>query len=788
LARVSCSIDSYLDNEEYDRICELEKIITLEEVALRIQAFYLTFLRKVNGSDQSGSDLSSRVAVFNTYTSAVEEQGHFIDLASEFLCDRSDVHNYNQLMKQVVTLKESDLAFGYSHSLTKGRRNRVAVKIIGAQNLMNADMWNGSYSDPYCTVEVIHQSDVDGASNGGTKLSTHVAKDNLNPVWNFSGILEGYNFGDSLLFQVFDKDMKLKDDDFLGSVELPSTEFESRTFSGDLMLTQPGTTKKRHSTGSHNEFGSIRVCVTAIRGEKNSSPRSGKVAVVPSSPRVDVVPSNGSSVRSLQSARVSDKAASSVEVEQFHSAASLVEEVSLSKILQRNNDSHQKFRRTVEHVVNYANREAEDKRIAGTAEICHSSRTGLWALVQKNVRLNLRDKLKESMPEDMTPMQRRDLDAEVDDILQGVSEETSFDLSNFQSGTQLTRASAYVACDSFVIMKLILQKIMEMDQLSIHSVSSTWKMLREIPLVTVKVSLTAEGELSKGLMKITLAHSKIVAIIQSAPGGNRAAQLLHEVPAICRTLNIEDPDVHPSMWCLSLGQLRELARLAEKQLGTDAYRQAHMYDIVQKCIMSWTAEARMSYSRMLNWQSLRHVDVFVSHAWKENFETFVNSVESALAQRLRADETSLWICSFALFQTKDKTLVTEQIGDELLDAPFDKALRRAKEVLVVRNAECDNFQRAWCVYEIFRARQLNLKTTITGPNCYGDGSVDILTCRASRADDEARIKHTIEDAYLVDELNLVVSEIKKKGFRQVEDQTSRRRPSEGSPDRSSVWV
>jgi len=258
-------------------------------------------------------------------------------------------------------------------------------------------------------------------------------------------------------------------------------------------------------------------------------------------------------------------------------------------------------------------------------------------------------------------------------------------------------------------MKFMLHRIVSMDQLIVHSVKSTWKDLRQIPLVTIRVSLTDEGMSPKQFMKVTLAHSKICAIIQSTPGGTQAAHLLQEVPAMCRTLNIEDPDVHPSMWCLSLKQWKELAKVAEDMLGAEEYKEGHMYDIVQKVVIGSTAASGMSYARMINWQKLRHVDVFVSHAWKENFQTFVSSVDSALAQRLRAEEVSLWICSFALFQSKDKTQVKEQIGAELLDAPFDKALRRCKEVLVVRNAEVDNFERAWCVYEIFRLSEYGIE-------------------------------------------------------------------------------
>lgn len=265
------------------------------------------------------------------------------------------------------------------------------------------------------------------------------------------------------------------------------------------------------------------------------------------------------------------------------------------------------------------------------------------------------------------------------------------------------------------------------------------------------------------MVMIVIQHSKITALVESTENWSWAGNILHEVPPLCRTLKMQDPHIHPSRWCLSFGQLKELAQKAHKELGDEIYAEATMTDIVKKYIWERTEEAGLSYACLTNWQKLREVDVFVSHAWKENFKRFVESVGQALSQRLEADETNLWICSLAIFQSKNKALVKEQIGADLMDAPFDKALRRAKEVLVVRNNTIDNYQRAWCVYEIFRARQLALKITITGPDTFKGGSVDILSCKASDPNDEKQIKDAITNAGLEKTLNALVTEIKNKG-------------------------
>merc|ERR1740130_1714919 len=107
---------------------------------------------------------------------------------------------------------------------------------------MNADKWHGSFSDPYCTCEV--------EGKAQSQVETPVAQNNLNPVWDHYAELEGYTFGDSLIFRVFDKDSAIKQDDFLGCAELRSVEFESSVYEGTLALQYPDPKDRKSGVGS----------------------------------------------------------------------------------------------------------------------------------------------------------------------------------------------------------------------------------------------------------------------------------------------------------------------------------------------------------------------------------------------------------------------------------------------------------------------------------------------------------------------------------------------------------
>jgi len=107
----------------------------------------------------------------------------------------------------------------------------TTVVIVGARNLRRADWLPGFSSDPYCVCRVVGKR--------GAGFRTGVASRTQNPMWNVRGLPDGYEPGDDLEFEIFDKDT-FKGDDLLGRAMLTSAMFEKGGFDGQLPLRDAG--------------------------------------------------------------------------------------------------------------------------------------------------------------------------------------------------------------------------------------------------------------------------------------------------------------------------------------------------------------------------------------------------------------------------------------------------------------------------------------------------------------------------------------------------------------------
>jgi hypothetical protein len=110
---------------------------------------------------------------------------------------------------------------------------RLQITVESACNLYNSDGVLAGKSDPYVIVEVPGQE--------GMKFQTQVISNELNPVWNFTGEIDGFMDGDVLRFTVMDKDTFPKPDDFLGTAALTAQDFYPNGFQGEVMLADSKT-------------------------------------------------------------------------------------------------------------------------------------------------------------------------------------------------------------------------------------------------------------------------------------------------------------------------------------------------------------------------------------------------------------------------------------------------------------------------------------------------------------------------------------------------------------------
>merc|ERR1719247_2490115 len=161
----------------------------------------------------------------------------------------------------------------------------------------------------------------------------------------------------------------------------------------------------------------------------------------------------------------------------------------------------------------------------------------------------------------------------------------------------------------------------------------------------------------------------------------------------------------------------------------------------------------LSYSKLKNPDGLQ-ISTFVSHTWLEPFRDFVSSLKIALDP----DEV-IWVCSFALPQN-EKQGIEAMLQKDLNHVPFSLALKHATKLVVVLDKGLSILQRAWCIYEIERARRWGIPTLLWAhqPSILMNlrssiGSIDFRKATATYKDDQEAIVKAIEEDGGYDVLN-----------------------------------
>jgi hypothetical protein len=159
---------------------------------------------------------------------------------------------------------------------------RLQVTVESACNLYNADGVLAGKSDPYVIVEVPGQENM--------KFETNVANNTLNPIWNYTGEIDGFMDGDVLQFTVMDKDTFPNPDDFLGQISLRAEDFYPQGFHAEVPLSESKTNATLTvmiSVIGSNEPGAVMV----EEGEQMTAPETlvttntSQVMGAPVSPR-----------------------------------------------------------------------------------------------------------------------------------------------------------------------------------------------------------------------------------------------------------------------------------------------------------------------------------------------------------------------------------------------------------------------------------------------------------------------------------------------------------------------
>jgi len=228
----------------------------------------------------------------------------------------------------------------------------------------------------------------------------------------------------------------------------------------------------------------------------------------------------------------------------------------------------------------------------------------------------------------------------------------------------------------------------------------------------------------------------------------------------------------PEHNAITVAQLSALAKQSAKDYSDAAGMT--MYDVNERIVRPACAQHGKPYARVLNDPEPKTVQVFVSHAWKENFAEFADSVEVCF--RHEPEKPNIWVCAFALYQSADRAAVSAQLGRDPSKAPFTDALKCADRYLVVRNQAVDIFTRIWCCWELYCADKYGFldqgkgKFLITGPSCFPETALDdVAKAEASDAEDKRLILNAITSGEIYHVINKRIRQI--KGF-AVDDRSS----------------
>eukprot|EP00928_Gymnodinium_smaydae_P063713 TRINITY_DN4720_c0_g1_i2.p2 TRINITY_DN4720_c0_g1~~TRINITY_DN4720_c0_g1_i2.p2 ORF type:complete len:205 (+),score=48.68 TRINITY_DN4720_c0_g1_i2:57-617(+) len=109
-------------------------------------------------------------------------------------------------------------------------KKSLQISVLRAEMLPNVDGFLAGKSDPYVLCHIPGKSK--------STMQTPVIQDNLNPQWDHIDVVHDYAPGDSLEFQVWDKNNFPMPDTLIGKVKLGPEDFAANPYGmeGDLQL------------------------------------------------------------------------------------------------------------------------------------------------------------------------------------------------------------------------------------------------------------------------------------------------------------------------------------------------------------------------------------------------------------------------------------------------------------------------------------------------------------------------------------------------------------------------
>lgn len=133
-------------------------------------------------------------------------------------------------------------------------------------------------------------------------------------------------------------------------------------------------------------------------------------------------------------------------------------------------------------------------------------------------------------------------------------------------------------------------------------------------------------------------------------------------------------EVWPEFWGITIQQCREF--LDECMASPGWETRCSVTGLVKDYIRPKTQGSGMGYALLRNREAPLEVNVMISHAWNENAEEFISTLE-----RTVAPGEVMFICAFSLYQCEDGEgpSIAQQLGSHVEESPFHRVVAHIRD-------------------------------------------------------------------------------------------------------------
>lgn len=169
----------------------------------------------------------------------------------------------------------------------------------------------------------------------------------------------------------------------------------------------------------------------------------------------------------------------------------------------------------------------------------------------------------------------------------------------------------------------------------------------------------------------------------------------------------------PEKWGMSVAQLNDFVGWCKAHPRWEWIESEHTdrmvsgYELDTFFVRPWTADTGAGAALCMNSDEPKQVNLYLCHAWAEDVEELVQSVNRHCeAHNLDINNTVIWCCIFAIYQNDDvsKGITIEQ-QVQMNPPPFEAGISSSSTqngALLCHTQHEDVCDRLWCVFEIFK--------------------------------------------------------------------------------------